>query len=449
MGQILDKWLSKNSERLSALTGQPARPGMAPGMPPGAFPPDVASSQPAQAFPSAAGPGGAGSFDAADAAPPQAAFAAQAPVAAPVAVQAPAAKAPQKAAPKPQKNGDDSFEKMYADADPKKIDEAIKVMEQTSGKSVEELYQQQTGRPPPKGESKRKVGEFLFEFGLSLMSAPAGTSDVEAVGGAAQATIGARREREAVAEEKRIRQEAAAEESRIRQDDRRIAAEERKLGRVDKAFDREVKLEQLELQRKKVQADLDRPIAGRFDNYIGDDGFMYTYNEATGEGRRVMVNGRPVKPDPKQNTTRQQRFDTEVRYNMYMDVHGKDAEGEPLEGADLRTTQEGALKFANRQKEYTKDEARRDAVKMATNVLSKVPDFVMAMPDEQKVMLEEKVDEYTELLMYGGGPGQGEPDASRLSEGTATPVTNESGVMEYWTLRDGQPVKVSENELQQ
>ncbi len=430
MGQILDKWLAENSERLSAMTGAPASPRMRPGMPPGAFPPDVASGQPTAAFPTASGPGGAGSFDAADAAPPQAAFAPQAPVAAPVAVGPPEAKAPQKPAPKKQKNGELSFEKMYKDADPKKIDEAIKVMEQTSGKSVEELYQQQTGRPPPEGQSKRKVGEFLFEFGLSLMSAPAGTSDVEAIGGAAKATIGARRERETVAE------------------DRRIAAEERKLGRVDKAFDREIKLEELDLQRKKVQADIDRPV-GRFDNYIGEDGYMYTYNEATGEGRRVMVNGKPVKPDPKQNKSRQQRFDTEVRFNMYMGVHGTDADGAPLEGAELRQARQGALKFANREKEYTKDEARRDAVKQATTVLSKLPDFTLATPDEQRTMLEEKVDEYTELLMYGSGPGQGEPDVSRLSEGTATPVTNESGVTEYWTLRDGKPVKVSENELQQ
>jgi len=445
MGQILDQWLAKNSERLAVMSGagMPPQAGRMPGAVPLGFPPQARSASPQRGFPipPPSDPGGAGSFATADTGPPAPAFAppappgAQAPVAAPVAVAKPAALKTQ--APKPQKKGGLDFESMYEDADPKQIDKAIKVMEQASGKSVEELYQQQTGSPPPQGEGKRKIGQFLFEFGLNLISTPGGTSDVEAVGRSAQATIGERRARE-----------TAAEEGRVREEDRRIAVQERRLGRVDKAFDREVRLEQLDLQRQKVQADMDRP-TGKFDNYVGEDGYMYTYNEETGEGRRVMVNGKPVKPDPKQNRSQQQRFDTEVRYNLYMDVHGKDPEGAPLEGADLKNARVGALKFANRQKEYTKDEARRDAVKQATTVLSKLPDFTLATPEEQKVMLEEKVNEYIELLMYGSGPGQGAPDVSRLSEGVATPVTNEAGVTEYWTIRDGSPVKVSENELQQ
>lgn len=357
---------------------------------------------------------------------PSPAFAPQAPQAAPVSVRQPAPTAAPKA--QPRKKGGMTFADVYGEADPKSINNAINLLERQTGRSVEELYAQQTGRMPPRNTKKEKIGEFLLEFGLNLMAAPAGEDSISNIGRSAQTALATGRQRDVEFEQKRA------------------AAAEKRQGRLDKAFDRAVTMENLDLQRQRVKAQMDRDV-GQFDNYIGDDGYMYTYNEATGEGRRVMVNGRPVKPDPKQNKSRQQRFDTEVRYNLYMDVHGKDPEGMPLEGADLRRAREGALKFANREREYTRDEARRDAVKQATTVLSKLPDYTLATPEEQKQMMSEKVDEYTELLMYGHGPDQGMPDASRLSEGVATPVTNEAGVTEHWTLRDGKPTKVSENEL--
>lgn len=439
MGQILDQWLAKNAPQLEAMSGMPpsfdpAITGAPGGIPPTGFgqPPGGPQMQPGFPMPSgpSVGPGGAGGFPAPGGGPAPA-FAPQTPVAVPVDVQAPAKPAPTEA-PRPKKKGDaNGFSDLYKDADPKQIDKAIEVMEQTSGASVEELYQKQTGNPPPQGAGKREIGEFLFEFGLNLLSSPAGQSSAESVGRSATAAVASRRGRE---------EKAAAG---------RAAAEDRRIGRLDKKFDREVTMEKLDLERQKVQADLNRS-TGTFENYIGDDGYMYTYNEQTGEGRRVMVNGKPVKPDPKQNKSKTQRFDTEVRYNLYMDVHGKDEEGTPLEGTDLRRAREGALRFSNRAREYTKDEARRDAVKQATTVLSKSPDFTLATPEEQKQMLEEKVGEYTELLMYGSGPGQGQPDISRLAEGVATPVTNdETGVMEYWTVRDGSAVKVDDGQVKQ
>lgn len=424
MGKILEQWLDTNAERLAGMSGAPPPPiaGMQ-GRPP-AFGPQGSIVPGARGFPEGSGsqPGFSGGV-----APNTPAFQAQAPVAAPVAIGQPAPKPPTEA-PKPR-NGN-GFADMYKEADPQQIDKAIEVMEKAGGAPVEELYTRQTGSPPPQGSNKREIGEFLFEFGLNLLAAPAGEASATAIGGAAQQTIQARRGRKGAAEQ------------------RRIEADERRLGRMDKAFDRAATMERLDLQRKQVEASLNKP-TGTFDNYVGDDGYMYTYNEQTGEGRRVMVNGRPVKPDPRQNRSQQQRFDTEVRYNLYMGVHGKDPEGAPLEGGALRSAREGALKFANREREYTQDEARRDAVKQATTVLSQLPDYTLATPKEQRTILEEKVSEYTNLLMYGSGPGEGIPDASKLAEGMATPVTNDQGVTEYWTLRDGRPVKVSEDQLQQ
>lgn len=329
-----------------------------------------------------------------------------------------------------------SFQDMYKDADPESISKVIDLLEKNTGKTVEELYEQQTGNPPPRNTKKEKIGEFLLEFGLNLASAPAELSSFEAIGRSAQAARAAGKQRD-------VEYQAGLE----RREQKRIEAEERRLGRVDKKFDREVTMERLDLERKRTQATLDKPV-GTFENYVGDDGYMYTYNEQSGEGRRVMVNGKPVKPDPKMNKTTQQRFDTEVRYNLYMSVHGKDSEGQELTGGDLRTAREGALKFANREREYTADEARRDAVKSATTILAKDVNYSLADPDEQKALLDAKVEELSQLLMYGSGPKGGQPDPSRLSEGVATPVTNdETGITEFWTLKDGQPSKVSESQL--
>ncbi len=321
------------------------------------------------------------------------------------------------------------------DADPKQIDEAIKVMEAASGKSVEELYTQQTGAPPPEGMGKRKLGQALFEFGLNLMAAPAGLSDVETIGRAGQATIAGRRQREEREEQKLV----AAE-------DRRIAAQERAVGRLDKKFDRAATLERLTMERQRTQAALNKPV-GEFNSYVGPNGFMYEYNSQTQEGRQIIVNGKPMQAKDQAIASKQQRFDTEVRFNMYMGVYGQDADGVKFTGEALNQAKKEALKFANRQKPYTRAEANRDSVTGAMGLFKNDSNYALATPEEQRVMFKAKVAELTEMYMAGYGNGDGEPDASRLSEGVATPITNDAGITEYWTLKNGEPVKASESQL--
>ena len=322
------------------------------------------------------------------------------------------------------------------DADPKQIDDAIKVMETSSGKSIEELYTAQTGAPPPEGMGKRKLGQALFEFGLNLMAAPAGLSDVETIGRAGQATVAGRRQREEREEQKAI----AAEE-------RAAAAQERAMGRLDKKFNRAATLERLAMERQRTQAQLDKPI-GEFNSYVGPGGFMYEYNPETQEGRQVIVNGKPMHVDDQNLKTNQQRFDSEVRYNMYMGVYGKDTEGVSLTGVALNDAKKEALKYANRQKAYTRAEANTAAINGATKLFANDTNYNLATEEEQRVMFKTKVSELTEMYMAGYGNDQGEPDASKLSEGVATPVTNEAGITEYWTLKNGQPSKVPESQLQ-
>jgi hypothetical protein len=260
------------------------------------------------------------------------------------------------------------------------------------------------------------------------MSAPAGLSDAESIGRAGQATIAGRRQREE------------------REEAKRVAAHERALGRLDRKFDRANTLERLKMERQRTAAALDQPI-GEFTNYVGDDGYMYEYNSETQEGRQIKVNGKPMKASDQAIAGKQQRFDTEVRFNMYMGVYGQDAEGVPLTGAALNNAKKEALKFANRQKPYTRAEANREAVSGATDLFKNDSNYALATEEEQRAMFKAKVGELTQMYMAGYNNGDGEPDVSRLSEGVATPVTNDSGITEYWTLRNGQAVKVPESQL--
>ncbi len=389
MGDKLNEWIDANSATLHALSG-PGQPGIppsaipgaagAPGAPPpGAPPPAFPPGQPAAAGgfpppqasvrgatgpypPEAFAPAGApqGSVRGATGPYPQEAFGpGPAPQAAPVEVTGPPAPEP-RAAPKPKpKDGAMGFDQVMKDADPKQIDDAINVMETASGKSIEELYTAQTGAPPPKGMGKRKLGQALFEFGLNLMAAPAGLSDVETIGRAGQATIAGRRQREEKEEQKQI---AAGE--------RRAAAQERAAGRLDKKFDRSVTLERLDLERQRVQAALDKPV-GEFKDYIGEDGYWYTYNAETDEGRRMTIDGKPFKANKDAIATKQRRLDSEVRKNMYMAVHGKWPDGTVKTGKDLYEAEVKALEYANRVRPYTRPEAVRDATKLAVPELLK------------------------------------------------------------------------------
>jgi hypothetical protein len=346
------------------------------------------------------------------------------PQAQPVEVTGPPQPEPQ-AAPKPKpKKGGMGFDKVMKDADPKQIDAAIKVMEESSGKSIEELYTEQSGAPPPKGMAKRKLGQALFEFGLNLMAAPAGLSDVETIGRAGQATVAGRRQREEKAEAKQV----AA-------DERRALAEERRLGRIDKRFDRAAVLKRLEIEQQRLQHALDKPI-GPFKDYIGEDGYLYSRDQATNEARQVIHNGKPFKPDPKWMKTTDRKLEWELKKNGYEAVHGVDSQGKPLTGAALRKVKSDALAYASEGKQLEEGEAREKAHERAAEGLKEDDAYFSATPDEQRRMLSERTNAIADFYMLRTDALMGnKPDPSRLTEGVATPLKDpDTGVMEYWTL---------------
>ena len=324
------------------------------------------------------------------------------------------------------------------DADPKQIDDAIKIMEESSGKSIEELYTEQSGAPPPEGMGKRKLGQALFEFGLNLMSAPAGLSDVETIGRAGQATIAGRRQREEKAEAKQV----AA-------DERRAAAEERRMGRLDKKFDRAATLKRLEIQQQRLQAELERPV-GPFKDYIGEDGYLYSRSAATGEARQVMHKGKPFKPSPDFMKSTEKRLEWEIKKNGYMAVHGIDSQGKPLTGAALRKVESDSLGYANSTRQMDETKARMTAHDKAAELLGDDDAYFDATPEEQQRMLNEKTNSIADFYMLRTDTLMAnKPDPSRLTEGVATPIKDpDTGVMEYWTLdAEGNVKQVQEQQV--
>ncbi len=359
------------------------------------------------------------------------------PKAQPVEVTGPPQPKPQ-AAPKPKPKDAVGFDEAMKDADPKQIDEAIKVMEKASGKSIEELYTEQSGAPPPKGMAKRKLGQALFEFGLNLMAAPAGLSDVETIGRAGQATIAGRRQREEKAEAKQV----AA-------DERRALAEERRMGRIDKQFDRAAVLKRLEIEQQRLQHALDKPV-GPFKDYIGEDGFLYSRDLATNESRQVMHKGKPFKPNKDFMQSADKKLEWEIKYNGYLSVHGTDSQGKAITGAAMRKIKDDALGYANSTKQMDETQARMKAHDKAAELLEDDNDYFAASKDERSRMLDEKTRAIADFYMLRTDTLTGnKPDPSRLTEGVATPLKDpDTGVMEYWTLdADGNVKQVQSGQI--
>ena len=104
--------------------------------------------------------------------------------------------------------------------------------------------------------------------------------------------------------------------------------------------------------------------------FIGEDGYWKRYNPQTGEGRDAMINGKRFKAHESAITDKEKKFDSEVRFNMYMKTHGTYLDGTAKTGKALQDAEAGARRFANRKDPYTQGEATREAFKEAIPVLA-------------------------------------------------------------------------------
>lgn len=316
MGRLLDEYLANNVPALQDIVGgqeqpegattfplpeqppelgQPIGPGGAPTGPMAAFPPGGINPQAAAAAPTFETPG----------AGPQ-------PAIPPVTPQ----QQPQQKLPLGEEGADgpDSFQAFAKDADPKKIDAAVKAMEK-SGVNIDEEYAQVTGTQPeeseddPEGKKATKGGEdkkgkltrqekgmILMEFGLSLMAA-SGTGEGTLggdIGRAGAQALGGFQQRKAA-------KAKAATEAEERAQKRRLT---------------EAQIKKAERPETTIKADAKG-------NYIIVD-------EQSGESKPVMMDGKPVQE------SNQAKFASEVDRQAYEALECEGMKGAPLKACKRR-----------------------------------------------------------------------------------------------------------------
>ncbi len=315
-------------------------------------------------------------------------------------------------------------------AAPEAVDKSMDVMEQQTGVPVEETYEKLTGSPPPANMKRRAIGEFLFEFGLNLLAAPPGGSDVGDLGRGLQQTIAGRQGRAQ-------RQQTQARTQQIEERDYQI--ELRKLG----------------LKEREIEAMESGARGGSYADFTGEDGYLYTYDRRTHVANRVVgPDGKPIKSQDKGTGT---TGESVQRYNATIDAWKQRAQILGIEYGgeyelDALTAAENRL-IGTRPQEMT-DEQRRTAAMEEANSVTKTTEYLYATPEERRAMVEEARRDAYNYLKYGdqmepvAAPAGGAPEASRLQSGAATPVTDEAGNVTYWTLgTDGQPRQVSDEEM--
>ena len=152
MGDTLQRYLLENQRKLEGIAGQPQTP------------PGIRQPEGATTFPLPDQPSGvrAGVWQEPTFGGPQVQQA-RAPQAAPVSALDPTQGQPKQIEPLPQGGGDkeegeNSFNKMFKEADDEQVEKAIGVMEQ-SGIKLDEAYQQATGSPPREGMSRKEKGQ--------------------------------------------------------------------------------------------------------------------------------------------------------------------------------------------------------------------------------------------------------------------------------------------------
>jgi len=316
------------------------------------------------------------------------------------------------------------------DAAPEEVDKAIDSLEQTTNIPIEQQYQNITGNPPPSNMKRRKIGEFLFEFGLNLIAQPPGMAGIQEVGVSMQQTIAGRRGRA----------------QRRQATERQTVLEER---------EHQIELRKLGLREREIEAMETGARGGSYADFTGEDGYMYSYDRRTGQATQVVgVDGNPIKARPGATGTVSESVQ---RYNATIDAWKRRAQirgieyGGEYELAALRAAENRLI--GNRPSEMTDEERRRIAMEEA-NAITDTTEYLYASAEERRQMVEDERRDAYNYLKYGDemapatAPAGGTPDASRLQAGAATPVTDENGNVTYWTLdTNGQPRQVNDDEM--
>lgn len=312
---------------------------------------------------------------------------------------------------------------------PEAVDKAADLLEEQTGTTVDEHYEQLTGNPPPANQNRRRTAEFLFEFGLNLLAQPGGMSPAQEFGQAATQTMSARMGR---------RDAAAAAESTERQ--QRFE---------NKMQAREVGIRERELARLENQGD--------YEYVAGNDGNVYVFDGRTGEFKEAPGN-LSLPSGTRAGTT--SAVVQEINQFMAMrrrvaDINGIQFEGTQMEVIALEQAERRILE--QRDRPYDERTARRSARDDALQYLTASDEFGFMQEDDPEgamALVNSTTEQFYNLEKYGSYEGEvvaddDGPDVGMLTIGEATPVTNnETGVTEHWTLNpDGTKRRVDPSEM--
>ncbi len=301
---------------------------------------------------------------------------------------------------------------------PEAVDKAVDVLEEQTGKPVEQLYEQQTGNPPPANMKRREMGNFLLEFGLNLLAQPGGMSPAQEFGQAAQQTIRGRTER---------RTTATAVEREERQ----------------AQHERNMELKEFGLKRREIES----IEAGQIERFVTNDGRMMQWDPIAGTATAVLgAEGEPITGVEGRGTGTQAEFVfTTVIENQRKIAELNDLEFTPEMEIVARRQAEAAMRNIRPEGEFDEAAARVRARDAATELLKVNEDFKAATGEEQEAMIARSLEMNLNWEKYGvyqfETPSGPDPDPARIPEGSAVPITDgNTGEQSYW-IRDGDGVR--------
>lgn len=332
------------------------------------------------------------------------------------------------------------------------LEQSLKQGNQTIDSAYDDLVKQLGQRPGNDSDlTREEKGMFLMEFGLSLMANSSGKAYGDDLGGA----IGASG-LEAVQGQRKRRQG-----ERDSYDRDRLAIESNRAGAKSRLAEQSA-LESRAESRDQRRTDRENSqLAGVV---TGADDMAYGYTRGGGISKLEQPSGQGVKVKPKPigaGGAGGRGFESDRRFNMYMDIYGKDGGGKPLEGQALEEVRKRALAFSADPKAATLSDAEaRTMAERSADAFQKSnwAQFRDMKPDEIKKWRDKAAEENYQRLKKGEEislqPPTNAPPVSKLDAGqkkTPKPYTSVDAVkadIRAKKLRSGDVVIVGNKRFQ-
>lgn len=353
----------------------------------------------------------------------------------------------------------DLFNKQDKETREKYVQQLQDHLKQTD-QSIDSAYKtmmQQLGGRPQTGLSKQEKGMLLMEFGLRMMAnsrpeygksntlggaiGSAGVETLQSARGLQSAKLGQQQAYDKMQQQLTIAQgkekaqlasRSALEEGRdLRAYGQQNSMLERTMLQQEGAGQRNTaRIAGAQQRTDTTEAGKDRrakEAAGQVKRTVtGDDGSIYG---VTGTGGLVQLekDGKTIKANPGGGPGGGKLTAAQANYNLYMATYGKDKDGKPLEGDDLQSAQQEALKYAANPRTYqlSEPQIRQMAEKSADSYIRANPNSWLGMsPDEiQSKRADYAETEYNRLKR--GGPASPVPPRGARSalEGTGQSPT--------------------------